>query len=262
MGHLFKAFLFKLKRDLVFRITLIVGGSLSLLIAIALGVLDVISHTKLLNGLSMLLLASSPLTNYGIFIVIDVLIFICAEFAHGTIRNKIIAGNSKLKIFWSLCASALVYAFVLYVIFVGVCVAIGSIFGGFSLSNQIISLASLTGTVEVDAKYVIETVTMNVLVFFSLVMFAIFLATAFRTLGPAIPIIILLILFGTTITQILLVLCAGNSVATNIIKIIDPFTGLVYLDDFTFTCCVINNTVYTALFTTLGCLLFRKRDVK
>ena len=108
MKRLFKAFLFKLTRDLTFRITLIIGAGMALLMTGIYLVIDltaategVLGDTKFLTGQTMLIASMSPAQNYGLAIPINVVSFICLEFTQGTIRNKIIAGNSKFKIYAS-----------------------------------------------------------------------------------------------------------------------------------------------------------------
>ena len=102
MARLLKAFFFKLKRDLTFKITLIVGAATAIFTAI---ILMFMQEGKALTGPTMLFTSLSPIQNYGFALPINLISFICLEFSQGSIRNKIIAGNSKLKIYISLCVS-------------------------------------------------------------------------------------------------------------------------------------------------------------
>ena len=94
MGRLLKAFFFKLSRDLTFRITLIIGAGIALMMTgIYLAIdLTAASETgvsyaeysgKLLTGPTMLVSSLSPAQNYGLAIPINVISFICLEFSQG-----------------------------------------------------------------------------------------------------------------------------------------------------------------------------------
>ena len=142
MGRLFKAFLFKLTRDLTFRITLIIGAGFALLIAGMLLLIDSMAAadgeatTKFLTGENMLALSLTPGQTYSLAIPINVAIFICLEFTQGSIRNKIITGNSKLSIYLSLFLSGLLFCFALMTTYVLICFGLGSIFGGFNPNGE------------------------------------------------------------------------------------------------------------------------------
>ena len=96
MGRLFKAFFFKLTRDLTFRIVLIIGAGIAffmtaLYLMIDLGVEGLAGDTdvKFLTGPNMLLTSFNPTSNFGLAIPICLITFTCLEFTQGTIRNKI-----------------------------------------------------------------------------------------------------------------------------------------------------------------------------
>ena len=93
MFNIIRASLFKLFKDWTFRITMIVGlGLAALLIGIQAGIGQ-------LNGQSMFLSAVSPSQNFGLTVPINLVVFTVSEFTFGTIRNKIIAGHSKYKVY-------------------------------------------------------------------------------------------------------------------------------------------------------------------
>ena len=117
MQRLFNAFLFKIRKDATFRITLIIGAALAVFMTVLYGLLEKFAGSngiKYLDGQSMLLNSMSPVQNYGIAIPVNLISFTCLEFTQGTIRNKIIAGNSKFKIYASLCLSGLIFSFLSY----------------------------------------------------------------------------------------------------------------------------------------------------
>ena len=107
MWNLFKAFIFKLRKDLTFRITLIVGAGVAILLTVIYLFIDLAAKNlvgeagyKFLfaTGQNLFINSFSPAQNFGIAIPVNLITFTVLEFTQGTIRNKIIAGNSKPKI--------------------------------------------------------------------------------------------------------------------------------------------------------------------
>lgn len=128
MFNIIRASLFKLFKDWTFRITMIVGlGLAALLIGIQAGIGQ-------LNGQSMFLSSVSPSQNFGLTVPINLVVFTVSEFTFGTIRNKIIAGHSKYKVYTGLFLTGLVFTFSLMSVYFGVIVGLSSIIGGFNAS--------------------------------------------------------------------------------------------------------------------------------
>ena len=129
MFNIIHASLFKLIKDWTFRITMIVGlGLAGLLIAINAGIGQ-------LNGQTMFLASVSPSQNFGLTVPINLVVFTVSEFTFGTIRNKIIAGHSKFKIYTCLFLTGLVFTFSLMIVYMGAIVGISSAIGGFDASK-------------------------------------------------------------------------------------------------------------------------------
>ena len=111
MKNIFKAFLFKLKKDLSFRIIGIIGLALAVLLPTILFLIDLgisqlnddgkITH-MLCTGQSLLVSSWSPTQNFGLAIPITLITLTVLEFTNGTIRNKVISGYSKTKIYLGL----------------------------------------------------------------------------------------------------------------------------------------------------------------
>ena len=204
MSRLLKAFFYKISKDITFRITLIIGAGVAVFMIILYLALDLFLDTegmKMLTGQSMLVTSFSPVQNFGIAIPINVVSFVILEFTQGTIRNKIIAGHSKLKIYASLYLSGLVLAFSLLLMYVGVCTLFGTIIGGFDLD-----VATMVGTgmgAKISAEFIIKYVVIALLTYTSLVSFAVFLATLFRSMGPCIPLVMISI-FGLYFLAVIL----------------------------------------------------------
>lgn len=293
MVRLFKAFLFKISKDLTFRITLIIGAGLAVLMTglyaalqyglFALDGMD--SETdigiKFISGQGMLINSMSPAQNYGLAIPINLITFICLEFSQGTIRNKIIAGHSKFKIYVSLFIGGLIFAFALLGTYLLICTGLGTIFGGFNLEENVYLL---TGIAQVTPEYLVKMIIICIVTYVSIVSFAIFVSAAFRSVGPSIPLVLvpIMICYFAAMISSLLSMMEGSGIEgfINVIRIVDPLYAIgaietktvvasetdynivAYLSNETFISGICNNLVYAAIFFTAGSILFKKRDVK
>lgn len=281
MGRLFKAFLFKLTRDLTFRITLIIGAGFALLISGLFLAMDLMtqaveSSDRLLTGENMLSISLIPAQTYSLAVPINVAIFVCLEFTQGSIRNKIIAGNSKFNIYLSLFLSGLFFCFALMGVYVLLCFGIGCIFGGFD-PNGSYFMNGLNFTPE----YLIKLLIGSIFVYISIVSFTIFIATTLRNVGPCIPIIIVLLLIlsyiAPIITSINTLLGEDAEGLVWFMRIVDPLyctseSTFTINDDTrqiqmnilneTFISGICSNIFYAAIFFGFGALEFTKRDVK
>ena len=292
MGRLIKAFFFKLSRDLAFRITLIIGAGLAfmmtglyLLIDIGLGTFGE-EGVKMLSGPNMLLSSLSPVDNFGLAIPINLITFICLEFTQGTIRNKIIAGHSKFKIYLALFLSGLILTFALLTVYLGLCTGLGTIFGGFDLNQPIINMTSLSSLMmasRADAWYVVQMLITAMVVYICIVSFTIFFAALFRNIGPCIPIVIIALMILSVGGSLVSLIAEGleNDGLVTFVKIVDPLyvisgggiesnvviendqaIGYMKVENGAFIATIINNLVYAAAFFFGGAFIFMKRDVK
>lgn len=288
MGRLIKSFFFKLTRDLTFRIVLIIGAGLAflmtglyLLIDLGLGTFG--ENIKFLSGPNMLLTSLSPVDNFGLAIPICLITFICLEFSQGTIRNKIIAGHSKFKIYSALMISGLILTFSLLLVYVGLCTLLGTIFGGFDLEQPIVLLTLTILGAYSDGVYIAQMLVTAIVVYISIVSYTIFFAALFRNIGPCIPVVIIALLMlsvgGSMVAMIGDAL--ENEALVNFVKIVDPLYVLsgggttesyvvvndtpkayVSIETGAFVATIVNNLVYAALFFIGGAFIFIKRDVK
>ena len=308
MGKLMKAFFFKTSKDIAFRVTLIIGAATALLMTGIYAILDLaftgagaeLEGIKFLSGQSMLLTSFSPTQNFGIAISINLIIFIYLEFSQGTIRNKIIAGHSKLEIYSSLYLSGLVYAFAILLAYVGLCTVLGSIFGGFDPRGMVISLSG-SGTGYANPEYIIKFVVAALFAYTSLVSFTVFIVTTFRNIGPSIPVIyvvpLILYLIAIFINSAyigalevyngeLVAVAQGAQydiaqteqvvktfeIVNNISKCVNPFHAIavtntteeskLVMDNITFFGSIGGNLAWAGIFYGFGCLEFIKRDIK
>ena len=172
MLNIIKASLYKLFRDRTFIVTAIIGLFIAaLLILIRVG-------TKSCTGEYFFVSASTPGSNYGITIPINLIVFTVGEFTYGTIRNKVIAGLSKTKIYVGLFITGLVFTFILIGGYSAILIAIGSIIGGFN--------AAAIGGVEFILPYLAYVVCEYIFI----TAISIFFSVLFRQIGGANTIVI------------------------------------------------------------------------
>ena len=278
MSQLFNAFLFKIKRDLTFRITLFIGIGLAIFMTLLFVLLEQITKTKMLSGELMLVTSLNPAQNFGLAIPVNLITFTVLEFNQGSIRNKIIAGHSKAKVYTSLFLNGLIFAFSLIIVYSLLCFALGSLIGGVEGGGMAMSLVGASYAKE----YIYKIIIVGIFTYLSITSFTIFFSTLFRSIGPAIPVVIVTIVFLSLVGTLVGTL-GGSEELVWILRIIDPLYGLgaaevasstsivdgvevvTYYQDLTietFVSSIISNLVYTALFFVLGISIFKKRDIK
>lgn len=276
MGRLLKASLFKLKKDITFRVTLFIGIGLAIFMTLIYLIIDkaanIVADTTtfsilLCTGQNLLVSSLSPSQNFGIAIPVNLISFIVLEFNHGLIRNKVIAGNSKGKIYISLFVSGLIFTFIVMILYALLNLGLGAIFGGFNPNGAI-----LHGTFMgyCNPEFLFKTILATLFIYIFITSFTIFLATSIRSIGPCIPIVILTILMLFLVSTILPSISKNSA---EVLRIINPLhilssssvntdTHALYYTNEVFYPCLISNSIYAAIFFTVGFLIFRKRDIK
>ena len=283
MKELFLAYLFKLRHDLTFRITLIIGGGLALLMTLLYFGLSFLLEVNMCNGLSMLISSLSPVQNFGLAVPINLITFTVMEFNQGGIRNKIIAGHSKAQIYASIFLNGLVFTFALMIIYVLLSFGLGSAFGAIF---DAVKPEAQSMTTNYEQFYVLKMIVLACLCYLTIVSFTVFFATLFRNIGPAIPVIIISLLvcyLGATIVsafaydnETLLwvgrivdpLYCISASEAATVSQMVETETiepmvlSSSTVTTETFVSGICSNVFYTALFFAGGILIFSKRDIK
>ena len=304
MGNIFKAFLFKLKKDLSFRIIGIIGLALAvilptILFLIDLGISQINGDGKIIHmlctGQSLLVSSWSPTQNFGLAIPITLITLTVLEFTNGTIRNKVISGYSKTKIYLGLYFTGLLYTLAFISLYVLVCFGLGCAFGGFNPKGELFSISSLAGG-SITPDFLWKVIVLALLAYTVIATVTIFFSTLFRNIGPSIPVVIILIVLCAgmaSISQVLALFGSDSENADSMAKLlsgigkflqaINPVHSVVVFDtksttevineelNYTTTIGiswssfwteVVNNLIYIGAFFTGGLLLFRKRDIK
>ena len=304
MKNIFSAFFYKIRKDLSVRIILFIGLGFSIFIPLILFLVDVgiskidggdtIEH-MLCTGQGLLVSSWSPTQNFGIAIPINLITFTVLEFTNGTIRNKIISGYSKTKIYLGLYFTGVLYTLALISSYVLICFGLGCAFGGFKPNGETFLISSMTSG-NITPEFLWKVVVLALLAYTVIASMTIFFSTLFRNIGPSIPVVIVLIIACSLMASISMVLEMFGGTeedptmvselmknAGKFLKAINPVHSLLTFDTKTttemvndeiqftttigiswnsFWTEVANNLVYIAAFFTGGLLIFKKRDVK
>ena len=139
MLKLLKANLYRIVKAKLFYITLAIVFALPLLMVLlyyAIGVASVALTSdetfKDLIGVNYLIgSAFSPTDNMGLVLIVFGSIFIANDFSHGTLRNKIIIGNTRTNVVLSHFVSTLIYLVVMIVFYALFLFFFGTLFLGY-----------------------------------------------------------------------------------------------------------------------------------
>ena len=177
MLNIIRASLYKLFRDRTFIVTAVIGVILALLM------IGINSLANTLNGESLFLSAITPGANFGLTIPINLIVFTVGEFTYGTVRNKIIAGLSKTKIYLGLFITGLVFTFILAGGYAALLIGVGSAIGGFN--------AEAIGGSQFIICYIVYVICSYTFI----TALSLFFAALFRQIGGAIALVIILLVF-------------------------------------------------------------------
>ena len=178
MFNLFKASLYKLFREKTFLITLIIGTVLAIIIPL-------ITHLVVeeLGGEYMFVSSVTIGSNFGLTVPINLAVMTVAEFTTGTLRNKVIAGYRKSKIYVSLLLSGLVFTVILMAYYIALNTIMGTILGGFD-ANRI-----------GGADFILPFIAITFACYIFVTTLSIFVATSVRNIGASISIIVIFLVF-------------------------------------------------------------------
>lgn len=262
MLSIIKASLYKLVKDRPFKVTMIVGASLAVLFTLVYCIII----PELGSGYYMLMSSSTPTSNFGIAVPINLVVFIIGEFNYGTIRNKIIAGNKKINIYIALFITGVIFSLSLMFVYIGLSTLLGTIICGFVSEGM-----------TVTVQEVLATIGYTIVVYITLSALSLFAATSIRHIGGAITVTILLVFFGfiAGLIAIINIQLSGNPTIPDYIYIVNPlFISALTTESFgmlsslipdlgkAMLLSILSNVIYIAIFLGLGIYIFNYRDVK
>lgn len=298
MKNIFKGFLFKIRKDVSVRVTMFIGLGFAIVVPTLMFLIDLgisalgggsgIEH-YMGTGQSLLLLSFSPTSNFGLALPINLVTFTVFEFTNGTIRNKIISGYSKGKVYTGLYLTGLVYTLALILAYVGICFGLGCAYGGFDPEGAVLSITSL-GLGFLGEGFIWKYLILCILVYTTIASASVFFASLFRHLGPTIPVVIILLVACNTmasIANVAILMTDGETSSElffrimkalgEVLKVINPLHSILTYDTVinettgmqtmnistnSFITGIINNLVYSGGFFVGGYFLFKKRDIK
>ena len=279
MANLFRAFFFKLFKDLSFKIILIVGAGVAVLMTLLYMLIDGDGGWRACTGNNLFISSFNPAQNFGLAIPINLVTFTVTEFGFGIIRNKVVAGNSKVKIYLSLFLTGLVFVLTLLFAYVGFATLLGTIIGGFNeYGFGLVGIMSGNWGTFINPEFIWRFVVCNILVYISITAFAIFFATLFRNVGPTIPVVILVPVLLATVLPLISTIPDVQKAIGDVLPWINPFQAIGNPDsvrlseyDYIFRLAITDEHMistavcclgWTAIFVGFGTLIFAKRDIK
>ncbi len=271
MINLLKADLKRMLRDKLFLITCIIGAGFALITGLLYfglnSLIDSLEEGLLMFYAKDILAASfAPLSNFGLALPIFICIILNKDFSYGTIRNKIICGYSRTKIYLSLLISTILLM---------VTTILGYTVVNFGLSSLLLDY-SITTTFAKDLEYILLTILFGVIGYILLASFVVFFSTTTKNGGLAI-----ILYFGIAFLLTLIsVACAlsssflGDDMSffknifeilcnINIFYLFNSVIGYVdvyHLKEILFI--VFDVIIFGTLITLLGIKIFNKKDLK
>ena len=274
MINIIKASLYKLFKDKTFKVTLIIGICLAIVINLLYYLIFKTTNDKstinIFSGETALANSLTPTSNFGLTVPINLVVFTIGEFTCGTIRNKIIAGHKKSSIYLALVVTGFVFTLILMVSYCLLSWAIGSILGGVHASGVI-------------GENILWVIVFGFTAYIFIMAFSVFIGTLIRSIGGSLPIIIIFFVFLGLVPTFLNIsnIIKGNlditsDLGSHIAMWVDPlFMVSLYSNTMVNTLLstnkitseiiaagIISPLAYAGLFTLLGTYIFAKRDVK
>ena len=212
----------------------------------------------------MLFTSFSLTNNFGMILPIFIMIIVCKDFSQGTIRNKIISGHSRTKVFLStfitcaviMCTTILLYALIQFFV------------------SLIFFEYSPTGFENGELGYLIKSLALDMLIYIFISALLAFLCVFMKNVGVSIVtyfgIIFLMLGFYTVLSVAIIFLVQFNEQAANLcqflldINIVYNVTiiGTVTYEKYQILKILISTIIYISLFVFFGILTFNKKDLK
>ena len=276
MLNLLKTDLKRIFKDKLFLIVCLIGVGLSIFTTGLFAGMEGLIEETLENEIfvfsfdskSLTFNAFSPLNDFGLILPIFIAIIIYKDFSYGTIRNKIISGNSRMNIYLSILLSTIITISICILGYSLLTFGFSSIFFDYS---QVISFGE-------DFLYFISSLFFAVLCYTFIAVLISFACIIFNNVGIAIVAYFGVAFICTILFSIIgvginaLSSEAGNEVVVSILETINYLNvfnllgsvigkGTVYeLKEVLFI--ILSVIFYNSLIISLGIVLFNKKDLK
>lgn len=270
MRELLKTDLRRIVKDKLFLVVCILGAvfavftpllykGLSLVVDLEGDLLGLFASTK-----SIFFTSFSPSGNYGMILPILLVIVLCKDFSYGTVRNKIICGKSRTKIFLSMLLSGMI-------VMCGAMLAQALLTLGVSLC--FFPYQTEAFTVE-TLGYALLSVLFSVLIYVFISSVICLLSVCMKSVGLAVVLYFAINLFfsiaGAIVSVAAMFVQSGDELLTKVFEVLQKaniFTTTFIGTGTTYSvtdvlCVLVPIFAGTAICIFLGITVFRKKDLK
>lgn len=273
MLKLLKTDLRRVLKDNLFLISCIIGGAFALIGPLMYKAVFAFMGTdaemlEMMGAMptakSMLFQAFLPGGDLGLILPILITIVLCKDFSYGTIRNKIIAGNSRIKIFFSMLITSCI-------VVCGLMLAQALLTFGISLIFFEYSYTAFTAS---ELGYLLISILLEMLIYITICSIVCFLCVFMKNAGASVVMYVGVNFLLTIIGSIFMVSFAfadpENKITYNVLKVLNNtniFTSTIIGNGTKYTleqiCYILIPCVlFTTLLVLLGAFVFKKKDLK
>ncbi len=275
MNNLIKTDLKRIFKDKLFLIICIIGGVFAFVTPVLLRLIfgtigeldDELLGMLAVNSKTLFIQSFNPASNFGMVLPILVAIILCKDFSHGTVRNKIICGKTRTEIFFSMFIASTIIMCGIVLVHALLTLGVSLIFFNYQQTPFTLN----------DLGYILLSVLFELLIYVCLSAFVCFLSVFMKNVGLVIVSYVAVLLVMSLIDAIFMVALPAlefyeeNKLLTDFLTILSKCnifstampigTGTSYnLKDL---CCILIPTLFgSALWITLGIVLFKKKNLK
>lgn len=197
--------------------------------------------------------------NIGLVIPIFAGLFVMMDLNNGTLRNKIIGGKSRIKIYFSHLITSATFDIVMIVLYSAITAALSLAFFDYGMTVD-----------SEEAKNIIFYIISGLLSYVFIATVSTFYAMVFKSSAPTIIFTIITGLGLCLISDIVLIILPGlDDIVQHVVRFIPTLSVYAFyanrpggITNIIFTEGTISLVFFSALNTFLGIVLFKKKDIK
>lgn len=266
MIDLIKADYYRMRKDIILLISLIIIVAFSLFSPVLFALLKIVASESVaeleavgmsisFTGKYVFISSLSPSNNLGIILPVLIGVIVCRDFSSGTVRNKLIAGHRKTSIYASHLITALTLGVAFFLFYSLLSLGAGSLLLGYG--------SVFNGD---EVMFILKSLLMGTVIFASTLSLTVFLAALTRSIG-----IMIAIQIGATILFALLgtipMMIPNASETLRSLAMLTPAYQITLassgnIDGQLLAYTLLSSAVYIAISTLLGILIYRKSEQK
>lgn len=215
-----------------------------------------------INAKTMFFQSFNPANDFGLVATVLLCVILCKDFSHGTVRNKIIVGKSRLSVFTSSCIASCI-------ILCGLMLVYGVL--TLCVSLMFFEYQSTPFTAN-DFGYAVVTLVFKMMTFAVTSTLVAFLSVTMKNAGLCMVVYIAVVMLASIIGSVFATAIIGVEdeiikgvleffVKTNVFLSTVTGNGVTY-SVYDVLCVVLSHLVYGAAFYGFGVLAFSKKDIK